>query len=468
MNRNRVLVALLGIASLVFYFAGQRDNPPSYHSDEASIAYNALTIARAGVDERGNPYPLYFEAFGDYKNPIYIYTLAAAFTIVPPSDLVARRLSAAAGWGACVILGLLAWRITQSPAASIMVFLMALLTPMLFEISRLVFEVAFYPLIVAAFLYATRVAGERPRWSAGLIGSLVATLLAVAYTYSIGRLLAPLLAGTLLFLYTRARRWQIAIVLAGVAAGMIPILAYNARHDGALTARFQGVTYVQPGAPLATMATFERKYVSNLLPLGFSLKGDPETRHHVPGSGGSLLLVTWFLAAAGAVRVWRDRWWRLVIAGTLLSVVPASLTLDTYHTLRLSAFAPFLLILCVPSLGKTGPALLSIVLALGLGQAAYFFHAFHRLGPERRAAFDFGVRDVVEVALAQHRRPIVIGPGMPPVHVYWYAAQAAAEKGSFLETSPPPAGAIVVARDEPPREAAVLRRAGAFTVYIAP
>ncbi len=49
---------------------------PAY-VDETSIGYNAWAISSHAVDEHGAHLPLYFTAFGEYKNPVYIYVLSA-------------------------------------------------------------------------------------------------------------------------------------------------------------------------------------------------------------------------------------------------------------------------------------------------------------------------------------------------------------------------------------------------------
>ena len=72
--------------------------PPGLHVDEASVGYNAWTIAHHGVDEHGVHWPLFFEAFGEYKNPLYIYLLAGVFKLAGPGVLTERRLSALLGW----------------------------------------------------------------------------------------------------------------------------------------------------------------------------------------------------------------------------------------------------------------------------------------------------------------------------------------------------------------------------------
>lgn len=48
-------------------------NPAGFFCDEASIGYNAYLILKTGRDEWGVKFPIFFRAFGEYKNPLDIY-----------------------------------------------------------------------------------------------------------------------------------------------------------------------------------------------------------------------------------------------------------------------------------------------------------------------------------------------------------------------------------------------------------
>src|ERR1051325_828280 len=177
-TRNPKPKALLLAAACALAFAlyawDVPGNPPGFYIDESSIAYNAQAVSRTGADEYGEAWPLYFRAFGDYKNPVYVYLLAALFRLTGPSILTARLLSASLGALAALLLGLLAARLTKRAAVGALVALSALLTPWLYESSRLVFEVAAYPLAVVLFLFALRRASERERWTRVDVASLAA------------------------------------------------------------------------------------------------------------------------------------------------------------------------------------------------------------------------------------------------------------------------------------------------------
>ena len=217
--------AALACLALLLYLHAVPENPPGFFADESSIAYNAHTIARRGADEHGRRFPLFFRAFGEYKSPVYVYLLAALFKLTGPSIAVARSLSAVLGAAAALLLGLVAARSVREPtpagerrddtrrvadagrarAVGLAVAFSALLTPWLFEVSRLVFEVALMPPAPALLLLALRAAHERGRWA--LRDSVRVALALVTYTYSVGRLLAPLLALGLLFFAGRGR-WR--------------------------------------------------------------------------------------------------------------------------------------------------------------------------------------------------------------------------------------------------------------------
>src|SRR5258708_27272594 len=82
----------------------------------------------------------------------------------------------------------------------------ALITSWLFEVGRLYFDSSFYPLALALFLLALYTASAKERWTWFDVVKIGATLGLLTYTYTIGRLLAPLLALGLVFLMVNRRR----------------------------------------------------------------------------------------------------------------------------------------------------------------------------------------------------------------------------------------------------------------------
>jgi hypothetical protein len=514
--RPALLAAAACALALALYWADVPANPPGFYIDESSIAYNAHTVSRTGKDEYGEAWPLFFRAFGDYKNPTYVYLLAAVFRLTGPSVLAARLLSAALGAAAALLLGLLALRMTRSTEAGAVVACSALLTPWLYECSRLAFEVSAYPLVVALFLLALWRAAAKERWSLRDAFALAASLALLTYTYSTGRLLGPVLAAGLAFFLTRRNAARVAQVWGLYALTLAPLIFFQRRHPGALTGRFGLLTYATPQTTLAAdAAAFARHYLADVNPWRWLATGESNIRDNATGSG-ALLAATFVLAALGLVLILRDRrrdaWWRFVVFALAASVVPAALTANDFPQLRLAAFPVFLHVLTVPALarlldkerspapspvsdatpdsasaraahGNQGArrlhpyrrAALYALVALLLSQGAYFQWLFHRRAPERWYVFDARFPSkVLAPALAANRIPIYLydPPGRSGyIQALWHGALRGVDAARFVRLAPdeaPPHGALVVSTEDDCANCRPLARHINYILYAVP
>jgi 4-amino-4-deoxy-L-arabinose transferase-like glycosyltransferase len=477
-DRARILLVLIGFAMTLAFFAGQRRNPPGFYVDESSIAYNAFTIATRGADEYGYRFPLYFRAFGEYKNPLSIYLLAGVFKVAGPGILTARRVSALLGWLAALVLAALAWRITRRRWITMAIFATALFTPMLFEISRLAFEVAAFPLAVASFLLFAHRAATNARWPRSVVAGLALSLTAATYAYTAGRVLAPAFLLLLLLFATRVRRSQLAAVFAIYALlALVPLAIYSERNPGALAERARGTSYLNHWRddPMATLLKLEHQTLANIAPLAMSLRGDPNARHHVPHAGGSMLAMTFILAGLGLTALRLDRWTLFLAAGAFLSLAPAAVTEDLLHTLRLAAWPVFLIALSIEALRRAGETttrrwLVGLALIAGAAQAIFFFAVFQRHGAERRGEFDDDARIVMTEAVRRPERPIYArGLGSAYAHAYWYGALHGVPREMFrpypAEGTAPPAS-LVVATGAPCDGCTVISRSGGYVAFL--
>jgi hypothetical protein len=501
-RRAAVLILLaLFAAGLALYARGASTNPPGFYIDESSIAYNAETIARTGADEHGEAWPLFFRAFGDYKNPTYVYLLAAVFRVTGPSVTVARLLSATLGVVAALLLGLLGarvagWRSDVARArgkvltAGALVCATALLTPWLFELSRVAVEVAMYPLALALFLLAARRASERERWAWADAAYFGATLALLTYTYSIGRLLGPLLALGLALFATRARLRALLLAWGFYALALAPLLIFQLRHPGALAARFRIITYITPQSTWAEDAwEFVRHYAANLNPWRMLVAGDPNA-HQIASiyNVGPVLAATFVLAVAGALlalrRVPQKRWGLFVVYCLAASFVPASLTTDDFHTLRLAAVPVFLVALNAPAFAwlleegsRARQWLLVAAFVLTLAQGAVFQWQYRAsaLSPRRLHLFDADYPALILPAAleAAGARPVFLAdaPAIPGyIQARWYATLRRIPEEKFVVLAPgagAPAGAVVITTEDSCPRCRVLARSDPYTTYVA-
>src|SRR5436309_13681943 len=144
-------------------------NPRGFHLDESATAYNAYLVSRTGAGEFGPRLPLLFQQFAvsnaTYMNPLAIYLLAVVFRFVPPSIPVARTFAAFWMFAACLLLGVLAKRISGQRKIGIIVAGTALLTPWFFEIGRLVWDAHFSAFTIVLFLLAAYRIQGKDRWN---------------------------------------------------------------------------------------------------------------------------------------------------------------------------------------------------------------------------------------------------------------------------------------------------------------
>ena len=510
LRRHWLVVTLLGITVLYFFYINKvSTNPPGFYIDESAIAYNAYCIGHQGTGEFGNRWPLFFPVYTggwvQYANPTQIYLLAIPFSIFRPSILLARVFSASWVFAACVLLGFLATRVSGQRRIGVIVGVTAILTPWLFEVSRLVMETYFYPMALVLFLLAVFHAQRKESWSWTTVGMLAGTLMLLTYTYTIGRLLGPLLAfGLVLFVTSQDRLISVVKTWAIFALTLIPLLIFRSKHPEALTQRFYLISYIKPDSPWKEIApTFIRRFLSDFSVVSLLMDGDGNPRHHVPGSLGSFLIAAFILSLTGLVvvivRHWREPWWRFVIFGAAASIVPGALTADQFHSLRIVAYPIFLLLLMIPglqfllespggvgdgwppsadnqsgssnSLSRSGRrAILALLLAaIGL-QAIYFQSVYRREGPDRGWVFDAAYKDVYDAAVAQPDRPIYLRDGTEPAyeHAFWYAAVEGRDRSEFnhlQEGWPAPAGSLVIGSEPGCVNCQVIMKSGDYLLY---
>ncbi len=503
----------VGVLFLI-YITGITTNPPGFYVDESGLSYNAYLVSQTGAGEFGPRFPLYFQlytgGFTQYSNPTQIYLLALVFKLFGPGILISRLLAAASVFAASLLLGALAARISGKRVIGVLVAFCALLTPWLFEVSRLVLETFFYPMAVVLFLWAVYGAQRKNKWRWTGSTAVALTLTLLTYSYTIGRLLGPLLALSLIcFAVNRDRLFSIFKTWVLYGLTLIP-LAVFIKQNPDITTRFYLLSYIKPDTSLVEIVIrFASRFVEDLNPIRLLTIGDINPRHHLPDALGSFFVAAFILAVIGIavviVRHRGDPWWRFVLVGLLASVVPGALTVDTLHTLRMIAYPIFLLLLMVPALewllekkeSQVGVdeaesnkphenkksasdsifplplrnGILAALLALTVVEASYFHWKYYREGGNRGYVFDSAYKDLYDAAVAQPNRPIYLvdaywGPAY--IHSFWYATLEGRDTGEFIHQPygvRPPARSIVISTEQNCTACAMIRRSGDYLLY---
>ena len=497
-----LLVALGLVALFVLYTSGISRNPPGFYMDESATAYNAYVMSRTGHGEFGPRFPLLFQWYSgpstSFVNPVTIYLMALFFRFVPPSVVAARMFAAFWMFSACLLLGVLAQRISGRKSIGILVGATALLTPWLFEVSRLVWDAHFVPMAVMLFLITAYHAQKKETWAWREVVMLAISLSILTYGYFAGRVLAPLFAlGLLFFATNRSRFFGIVKVWVLYGLTLFPTLIFSWRHPGAMANRFELATYIKSDVPWRTSLTeFIRRYLEDQSVVGLLQTGHPLPRHHVIEAGGVFFFATFFLAMLGvlvvALRHGRDPWWRFILYGLAVSILPGAITFEPFHALRLLALPVFLLLLTVPALEwlltsewpsaqnaralslvpwSARFALFFLVMALTISEAAHFQKIYRRYGPDRGVFFDAPYKQAFDAAVAQPQRPIYLRDGFyGPAYIdgLWYAAVEGKPRSDFVHLpvgSTPPPGAIVLSDEQTCDKCDLLSRSGIYLLY---
>ncbi|HYN68840.1 MAG TPA: hypothetical protein VEX41_01360 [Candidatus Eisenbacteria bacterium] len=488
LRQHLVLIAALALAPLavILQVSGLLEGHPGFYQDESSFAYNAHTIATAGVDEHGIAWPVYFRAFGDFKSAPFIYLLAGVFKVVGPSILAAELLAAMLGLVAALGLGWLANRITKRPVIGLLITATALLTPHLFEISRLAFEVSLIPAELVLFLLVLQSSPADKRWSWVRVIALGLALALLAYSYTAMRLLAALL-GFGLVLYAGKSTWpNVARTWGVLLVALIPMAIYAQENPTFLFQRLDETSYLKGSTLPDIVARFANRYLVDLDPRNLLLVGDANMRHHVAGVGGPILVATLILAIIGLDRIVHrfsaDPWWRYVAFGLLVAVVPAALTVDDSHANRLLAVPVFLILLGIPALkwllepgvrGFIRQGVAVGLVAATLVQGAYFQMRFHDVAPGRAGWFDGEFPRLFDEAVGTGADPIYLADGIAEtyIHAYWYGVLANVPTTRFVhltggEKAPP--GALVISSEADCGACQVIDAGGFFKIYRVP
>jgi hypothetical protein len=266
---------------------------------------------------------------------------------------------------------------------------------------------------------------------------------------------------------------------------------FKSEHPGTLTQRFYLISYIKPDSPWREIVPkFIRRFFEDLSLISLLFDGDGNPRHHTTGSLGSFLIAGFVLVLIGfgviIVRHWRDPWWRFVIFGAAVSIVPGALTADQFHSLRLVAYPVFLLVLTIPalsfllepaegvppnSLSAAARQVILLVLIAGMAaQVIYFQRVYRHEGAQRGWVFDAAYKDVYDAAVKLPGRPIYLSDTTEPayVHALWYATLEGRKTDEFVhldEGARAPLGSLVIASEQNCFNCQIMKKSGDYVLF---
>lgn len=239
MKKIILLIIILTISfALRIYRLGS--NPPSLYWDEASLGYNAYSIATSLYDEHGEFLPLgRFMAFGDYKPPGYIYAAVPSVLLFGLNEFSVRIPSFMAGILMVLFTYLLVKELFGSEKLALLAGLLLGISPWSIQFSRAAFEAHLAALfnLVAIYLF---ILSRRKKWT--LVLSVIFFILSF-YTFNANRIISPLILSALSIIYFRdlfrSRKWLIITFITAIIL-IIPSISFLKSDESRL--RFQEVS----------------------------------------------------------------------------------------------------------------------------------------------------------------------------------------------------------------------------------
>ncbi len=353
------LIIILAFLLRIFLLG---ENPPSLYWDEASLGYNAYTIATSLRDEHGEFLPLNrFIAFGDYKPPGYIYAIVPFIPIFGLSEFSVRLPSMLAGFSMVILTYFLVKEITKKKLlANLSCFFLAV-SPWSVHFSRAAFEAnlaAFFNLLGIYFFILTK----RKKWA--IIFSMIFFFFSF-YTFNANRIIAPLLFLALVLIYWKNifdnLKWFSFSVLILVVL-ITPSLSYLRDRESRL--RFQEVSIfnnletvvlsnqrikVDNESLLAKIIhnrrwlyfkDFLKHYFDNFSGRFLFTQGDNNPRLALQSMGQLYLWSLPFLLLGIYVMLKNFRRYLILFFWMLIVPIPAGTARETPHALRIISILP--------------------------------------------------------------------------------------------------------------------------------
>lgn len=349
------IIPIVLLAALLRF--NQLGTLPALNADEAAIGYNAYSLLETGKDEHGNPWPVHFQSFNDYKPGLYFY-LAMPFVKILGLNILSVRLPGALlGIATVFVLWLLARKLfPDRRGLPEIAALFLTISPWHIHFSRGGWEVN-----VATFLTTTGVwlliKAQKDR---KIIYLSAISFVASIYTYHAARIVVPLLLLGSAFYWRKTLRKGRSTWVA-VALGVLLLLPLGRDLFGpAGISRAAGVglfadlgpynkTNEQRGEHTPPSEVEAQAFHNKLVNYGIAfaqnygkhfsgdflfLSGDDIQRDKVPEFGQMYLFdIIFLLAGFGAIfakgKMWFPILWWLIVAPTA-----AALTFQSPHALR--------------------------------------------------------------------------------------------------------------------------------------
>ncbi|MFZ5933183.1 MAG: ArnT family glycosyltransferase [Patescibacteria group bacterium] len=418
-----VLLSILILAAILRF--DQLGDYPALNADEASIGYNAYSLLETGKDEHGNPWPIHFQSFNDYKPGLYFYLVLPFVKVLGVSELAVRLPGAVLGVAAVLLIYLAVREIFKDERLAILSGILLALSPWHLHFSRGGWEVNLATFLITLGVWLFYKALKNPKYYVFSIISFVLSL----YAYHAARIVAPLLLLILILTNLKGIKQKGKTLLIAVVIGVLLILPLVRDFTkGAVVSRAAGVGLFSDPGPLSRIneqrgehnnfQSFSARLLHNKAVnygLAFAqnwmehywgeflfLSGDEIERNRVPETGQLHLFELLFILVGLAYIAKNSKGWGIILSWLLVSPFAASLTFQSPHALRAQNMVIPLTIISAFGLtkildwGKEKRWVLAVVILIMIWGVTRYLHMYYvHMAKEYPFSSQYGVKELV-------------------------------------------------------------------------
>lgn len=279
--------------------------PPSLSWDEASIGYDALSIAQTGKDQWGFSFPLAFKSFGEYKYPFHIYTTALFVKLLGLNELSVRLGSALLGIFNVFLLYLFVKVLTKNKTLALLSSLLLAVSPWNIQFSRVSWETNYTLLFFLSGLILFFKGLSRKKILPIIFSYLLFGL--SLFTYNAAKVfIPPFLLGLNLIYFKDIRKIGYKMIIPfAIFIALLCLNIFNTNLSGLNRYNQLGfetdrvvATYAYKVSHIYKLGWIEvafKQYLAHFSPKFLFVSGDPNPRHSTQGVGEMLVFDILFL-----------------------------------------------------------------------------------------------------------------------------------------------------------------------------
>jgi len=466
------LLVIMIIIAFVLRVNGLSSTPPSLYWDEVSQAFNAHAILTTGHDEHNEFLPIArYQAFGDYKAPVYIYLDVVAQFIFGKTDFAVRFPSAFLGTLTVALSFYFARELFYSHRKrDVLAFAVAFLltiSPWHIQLSRVAYEGNVATFFTVAGLFFFFYAMRKNAWF-----YLLSSILFVIgiYAFNAHRIFIPiliLLLGVIYFKEILKFKKQVLVSTIAAFILLIPFIIFLQSPESKL--RFQEVNIFSDvsvieeanrlqaadnNSPLSKVihnrrVLYAKSYLEHYFdffdPVYIFIKGDVNPRFSTQQTGqlyvfmAPLILVGLYILLKK-----RNRNYVFIMLWILAAPIAAATARETPHALRSATFIPsFEIVAALGFVAVVGfvkklkmkyvrKFLIVVMFIIVWVQLIHFNQAYYNDMPRQYSQdWQYGYKQAIEKveALKDNYDKIVFTDeyGRAYVYVLWYGNYSAVE-----------------------------------------